>query len=130
MNIMKNFFTEIVDRYAANLGPLSRFLGILFQADKPVVDTFIEEAVRGGPVFALSLLLKKADNSVRRVANLGPFSVIAPHDKAVKSPVVVFDKLRECIGAASRRTQRSSRISAMGVKTSLKTLRTSSSVPP
>lgn len=98
MTIMRNALTAIVDRYAKKLGPLSKCLGIAFKADEHIISTFVEEAVRGGPAFSLSYLLRKADPAVRRVANLGPFSVISPFEKETKGPVVVFDKLRECVG--------------------------------
>lgn len=103
LNIIRNVLTEIVDRYTTSLGPLSKCMGMAFGADKEVVSTFIEEAVRGGPAFALSNLLRKAAPAVRRVADLGPFSVISPHEKETKGPVVVFDKLRESVGATFKR---------------------------
>lgn len=103
MTIMRNALTDIIDRYASSLGPLSKCLGIAFGADKAIINTFIEESVRGGPAFSLSTLLRKADPAVRRVANLGPFSVISPFHKETKGPVVVFDKLRESTGATFKR---------------------------
>lgn len=103
MMIMRNALTDIIDRYAYKLGPLSKCLGAAFGADKPIVRTFIEEAVRGGPAFSLSTLLRKADPAVRRVANLGPYSVISPFEKETKGPVVVFNKLRESVGLTFKR---------------------------
>ncbi|PXF48990.1 Alpha-glucan water dikinase, chloroplastic [Gracilariopsis chorda] len=103
MNIMRNVLTEIIDRYGQRLGPVSKCLGLAFNADKNVISTFIEESVRGGPAFSLSTLLRKAGPAVRRVAQLGPYSTIAPLDKETKGPVVVFNKLRECEGANIKR---------------------------
>lgn len=103
MTIMRNALTDIVDRYALKLGALSKCLGMAFGAEKHIIDTFIEEAVRGGPAFSLSNLLRKADPAVRRVASLGPFSVISPFEKETKGPVVVFNKLRESVGATFKR---------------------------
>lgn len=103
LNILRNVLTEIVDRYKDHLGPLSTCLGTAFGADKNIISTFIEEAVRGGPAFVLSHLIRKAQPAVRRVADLGPFSTIAPHDKESKGPVVVFNKLRETIGLNFKR---------------------------
>lgn len=103
MMIMRNALTDIIDRYAQKLGPLSKCLGAAFGADSHIVRTFIEEAVRGGPAFSLSNLLRKADPAVRRVANLGPFSVISPFEKETKGPVVVFSKLRESVGQTFKR---------------------------
>lgn len=103
MTIMRNALTDIVDRYALQLGPLSKCLGMAFGAEKAVINTFIEESVRGGPGFSLSALLRKAAPAVRRVANLGPFSVISPFEKETKGPIVVFNKLRESVGATFKR---------------------------
>lgn len=99
MTIIRNALTDIIDRYARSLGSIAKCLGLAFKADKGIISTFIEESVRGGPGFSLSYLLRKADPAVRRVANLGPFSVISPISKETKGPVVVFNKLRESIGA-------------------------------
>lgn len=103
MTIMRNALTDIVDRYAQKLGPLAKCLGLAFGTDKNIISSFVEEAVRGGPAFSLSYLLRKADSAVRRVARLGPFSVISPFEKETKGPVVVFDKLRESVGATFKR---------------------------
>lgn len=103
MSIMRNALTDIVDRYARKLGPLAKCLGMAFHGERHIVDTFIEEAVRGGPAYSLSYLLRRADPAVRRVAQLGPFSVISPLEKETKGPVVVFDKLRESEGAKFKR---------------------------
>lgn len=103
MTIMRNALTDIVDRYAQKLGPLSKCLGTAFHAENAIINTFIEESVRGGPGFSLSTLLRKADPAVRRVAQLGPFSVISPFEKETKGPVVVFNKLRESVGAKFKR---------------------------
>lgn len=103
LNILRNVLTEIVDRYKDHLGPLSTCLGTSFGAQKEIIATFIEEAVRGGPAYVLSHLIRKAQPAVRRVADLGPFSTIAPHDKESKGPVVVFNKLRESMGLNFKR---------------------------
>lgn len=102
-NIMRNALTDIVDRYALKLGSLSKCLGLAFNADKAVVSSFIEESVRGGPAFSLSHLLRRVEPAVRRVAQLGPFSVISPFEKETKGPVVVINKLRESVGATFKR---------------------------
>lgn len=103
LTILRNVVTEIVDRYEGTLGALARCLGHAFGADEDVVKTFVEEAVRGGPGFVLSQLSRKASSAVRRVAQLGPYSVIAPHSKETTGPVVVFHKLRESMAAKFKR---------------------------
>jgi alpha-glucan, water dikinase len=103
LTILRNVVTEIVDRYEGSLGPLARCMGSAFRAESSIVSTFIEESVRGGPAFVLSTLLRRAGPAVRRIANLGPYSVIAPHHKVTTGPVVVFHKLRESTGAVFKR---------------------------
>lgn len=103
LNLLRNVVTEIVDRYEGALGPLARCMGTAFNADKAIISTFIEESVRGGPAFVLSTLMRKAGAAVRRIAELGPYSVIAPCDKESTGPVVVFNKLRESIGATFKK---------------------------
>jgi alpha-glucan, water dikinase len=100
---LRNVVTAIVDRYETSLGPIARCMGLSFGAEKQVVSTFIEESVRGGPAFVLSALLRKAEPAVRRIANLGPYSVIAPHNKETTGPVVVFHNLRESVSAKFKR---------------------------
>lgn len=103
LNLLRNVVTEIVDRYENSLGPLARCMGTAFAAEEGIISTFIEESVRGGPAFVLSSLMRKAGGAVRRIAELGPYSVIAPHDQETTGPVVVFHKLRESIGATFKK---------------------------
>jgi alpha-glucan, water dikinase len=103
LNLLRNVVTEIVDRYESSLGPIARCMGTAFGAEKGVIATFIEESVRGGPAFVLSSLLRRAGGAVRRIAELGPYTVIAPCDRETTGPVVVFHKLRESIGATFKR---------------------------
>eukprot|EP00172_Hildenbrandia_rubra_P001632 Plantae.Rhodophyta-Hildenbrandia_rubra.ctg2205.p1 GENE.Plantae.Rhodophyta-Hildenbrandia_rubra.ctg2205~~Plantae.Rhodophyta-Hildenbrandia_rubra.ctg2205.p1 ORF type:complete len:1361 (+),score=243.71 Plantae.Rhodophyta-Hildenbrandia_rubra.ctg2205:378-4460(+) len=99
LTIIRNVLTEIIDRFNSKLGPLSKCLGIAFGATKEIYSTFIEECVRGGPAFSLSALLRVAEPSVRRVADLSPYSVISPHEEEEKGPLIVYQKLRESTGA-------------------------------
>lgn len=99
LNHLRNIVTAIVDRYERALGPIARCMGNAFGAEKSIVSTFIEESVRGGPPFVLSLLMRRAGPAVRRIAELGPYSVIAPHSIESTGPLVVFYKLRETMGA-------------------------------
>lgn len=103
LNILRNELSEIEDRYEDHLGPLSTCLDTVFAALEEIISTFIEEAVRGGPAFVLSHLIRKAQTAVRRVADHGPLTTIAPRDKESKGPVVVFNKLRESIGLNFKR---------------------------
>lgn len=103
LTLMRNAVTDIVDRYESSLGPLARCMGSAFGAETDIVSTFIEEAVRGGPAYVLSSLMRKAEPAVRRVAKLGPYSIIAPCSRETVGPLVVFHRLRESIGAVFKR---------------------------
>eukprot|EP00181_Compsopogon_caeruleus_P005083 CAMPEP_0184687942 /NCGR_PEP_ID=MMETSP0312-20130426/28060_1 /TAXON_ID=31354 /ORGANISM="Compsopogon coeruleus, Strain SAG 36.94" /LENGTH=1305 /DNA_ID=CAMNT_0027144575 /DNA_START=67 /DNA_END=3984 /DNA_ORIENTATION=+ len=92
----RNVLTEVVDRYKARLGSLSEGLGQAFHASPETVNIFVEEVVRGGPAFSLSVMLRKAEPAIRNIAMLGPYSVISPYYEEVKGEVYVFEHLREC----------------------------------
>lgn len=81
MWIICNALIDIIDRYVKLLRKLSKCLEIAFKTEKATINTSIEEAVRRRPAFSLSTLLQKADPAVRRVAELGLFSVISPFEK-------------------------------------------------
>jgi alpha-glucan,water dikinase len=60
------------------LQPKAEFLGESFNAEKWTVPLFSEEVIRGGPAFALSLLLRRLDPLLRKQAGLGGWQVISP----------------------------------------------------
>jgi alpha-glucan,water dikinase len=60
------------------LQPKAEFLGAAFGAEAWTVPLFSEEVIRGGPVFALSLLLRPLDPLLRQAAGLGGWQVISP----------------------------------------------------
>eukprot|EP00184_Porphyridium_aerugineum_P005149 CAMPEP_0184698224 /NCGR_PEP_ID=MMETSP0313-20130426/4922_1 /TAXON_ID=2792 /ORGANISM="Porphyridium aerugineum, Strain SAG 1380-2" /LENGTH=1400 /DNA_ID=CAMNT_0027157139 /DNA_START=342 /DNA_END=4544 /DNA_ORIENTATION=+ len=97
MNMARNSLTGIVDRYKRYIGSMSYCLGQAFHAEKHLVDIFVEESIRGSSAYALSMLLRKAEPHVRRVASLGPWTIIAPRDKPAHGEVRVFNHLRECM---------------------------------
>lgn len=66
------------DEVYQRLQPKAEALGTGFEVDKWVVDLFSEEVVRGGPAFALSLLLRRLDPILRKAAGLGGWQVISP----------------------------------------------------
>jgi len=73
------------------LQPKAEVLGTGFGVAKWVVDLFSEEVVRGGPAFALSLLLRRLDPLLRQEAGLGGWQVISP--AAAFGRVRLTDKL-------------------------------------
>jgi alpha-glucan,water dikinase len=62
----------------ARLQPRAEFLGSAFGVEAWTVPLFSEEVIRGGPAFALSLLLRPLDPLLRQAAGLGGWQVISP----------------------------------------------------
>jgi alpha-glucan,water dikinase len=60
------------------LQPKAELLGTAFGAEAWTVPLFSEEVIRGGPAFALSLLLRHLDPALRKAAGLGGWQVISP----------------------------------------------------
>lgn len=52
------------------------------------IELFSEEVVRGGPAFAVSLVLATAEPALRRHADLGAWQIISPADVAGAPPVL------------------------------------------
>jgi alpha-glucan, water dikinase len=73
------------------LQPKAEFLGKAFGVGKWTVPLFSEEVIRGGPVFALSLLLRPLDPLLRKAAGLGGWQVISP--ARAEGRVRVVDRL-------------------------------------
>ncbi|KAK1867078.1 hypothetical protein I4F81_009588 [Pyropia yezoensis] len=100
--ILRNVLLEVVDRYRNSFDPCAQAMGAAFNADHVIVSTFLEEVVRGGPAFALSALLRRAEPAVRRVAHLGPYSVIAPLERTTRGPLVWVERLRDSMSMTVR----------------------------
>lgn len=83
-------FTDAVYR---RLQPKADYLGSAFKAADWVVSLFSEEVVRGGPTFALSLVLRRLDPLLRQAAGMGGWQVISPGHAAGR--VRVANKLRD-----------------------------------
>ncbi|GMH39379.1 hypothetical protein BSKO_07277 [Bryopsis sp. KO-2023] len=79
---------EISDGVFNRIGEASSVMGKAFGCEDWAVEIFSEEVVRGGPAFALSLVLGNVEGSFRSVANLGAWQVISP-TTAVGRVVVV-----------------------------------------
>ena len=73
------------------LQPKAEFLGGAFGADPWTVPLFSEEVIRGGPAFALALLLRHLDPLLRKAAGLGGWQVISP--AAASGRLRVVDRL-------------------------------------
>ena len=57
--------------------PRAESMGKAFKADDYAVTLFSEEVLRGTLFFSLSMILKKVDPHVRKVANLGDWLIIS-----------------------------------------------------
>jgi alpha-glucan,water dikinase len=83
---------DLVER----LDPIGKALGKAFHAEAWAVNTFSEEVVRGGPLFALGVLLGETDTLLRALAGLGPWQVVSPGEG--QGQAVVVDRLLDVQG--------------------------------
>jgi alpha-glucan,water dikinase len=83
---------ELVQR----LDPIGKALGKAFHAESWAVNTFSEEVVRGGPLFALGVLLGETDTLLRASAGLGPWQVVSPGEG--QGQAVVVERLLDVQG--------------------------------
>jgi alpha-glucan,water dikinase len=74
---MSRTLSHIVDYFNTYYEPKAKYLGNSFHAEKFLNDIFTEETVRGSIFFTLSMILKKIEPILRKVANLGPLLVIS-----------------------------------------------------
>jgi alpha-glucan,water dikinase len=73
------------------LQPKAEFLGEAFGVEAWAIALFSEEVIRGGPAFAVSLLLRHLDPILRKAAGLGGWQVISP--ATASGRVRVVDRL-------------------------------------
>jgi len=70
------------DTYSGLMQPTAEHIGRACGIDNWVVDVFAEEVIRGGPAFALSLLISRLDPLLRQAADMGSWQVISPQSAA------------------------------------------------
>jgi alpha-glucan,water dikinase len=80
---------QISDYVSAGVGEVSSKYGRAFGCDPWAVELFAEEIVRGGPAFAVSLVLSSVEPGMRTAAELGAWQVISPSSSAQGRLVVV-----------------------------------------
>lgn len=80
---------QISDYVSAGVGEVSSKYGRAFGCDPWAVELFAEEIVRGGPAFAVSLVLSSVEPGMRTAAELGAWQVISPSSSAQGQLVVV-----------------------------------------
>lgn len=80
---------DISDFTSNSLQDISYAIGTACGCDDWAVQLFAEEVVRGGPAFAVSLVLTPVEQHLRRAADLGSWQVISPVSEIVGKVVVV-----------------------------------------
>ena len=76
------------DAVSQRLMPISTSLGNAFGVEEWYVELFAEEVVRGGPAFAVSLVLSAIEPALRAAAELGSWQLISPGDAVGRVAVV------------------------------------------
>ena len=66
------------DDVAAKMQPAATEIGVACGIEHWAVDLFAEEVIRGGPAFALSLVLSRLDPLLRAEADMGAWQIISP----------------------------------------------------
>lgn len=90
---IRRAISETSDAVNARLQPISSAFGKAFKVDDWAVELFAEEVVRGGPAFAVSLILSAMEPGFRAAAELGAWQLISPVN--VTGKVVVVANLHE-----------------------------------
>lgn len=96
---IRRAISETSDAVNARLQPISSAFGKAFKVEDWAVELFAEEVVRGGPAFAVSLILSAMEPGFRAAAELGAWQLISPVNATGKVLVVanlheVQDKVR------------------------------------
>ncbi|GAX78330.1 hypothetical protein CEUSTIGMA_g5772.t1 [Chlamydomonas eustigma] len=78
INRIRRAIAEVSDRVVNRIGNVSRLMGEAFGAEDWASSLFAEEVVRGGPAFAVSLVLSSVEPVLRNSAALGAWQVISP----------------------------------------------------
>ena len=104
---MRRAIAATSDSVSARLMPIATTLGRAFGVDDWYVELFAEEVVRGGPAFAVSLVLSAIEPALRASAELGAWQLISPGDAVGRVVVVaglheVQDEVRGAFNAAER----------------------------
>ena len=82
---------DISDATVNSLQDISYVIGTACDCDDWAVQLFSEEVVRGGPAFAVSLVLAAVEGHLRRTADLSSWQVISPVSQITGKLVVVPD---------------------------------------
>tara|TARA_B110000977_G_scaffold201015_2_gene293669 strand:+ start:183 stop:4553 length:4371 start_codon:yes stop_codon:yes gene_type:complete len=66
------------DIVSEEMQPAAKYIGEACEIEQWSVDLFSEEVIRGGPAFALSLVLTRLDPLLRAEADMGSWQIISP----------------------------------------------------
>lgn len=72
---IRRALSSISDSVFTRIGEVSKVMGTAFKCEEWAVDIFSEEVIRGGPAFAVSLVLGNVEAEFRGLANLGAWQV-------------------------------------------------------
>ena len=75
---LRRALSAISDHMSETVGPPATTIGRALSCEAWAVDLFSEEVVRGGPAFAVSLILSAAEPPLRAAGELGAWQVISP----------------------------------------------------
>jgi len=93
INRVRRMLSHISDGIVNRLQRFATTLGRAAKCDPWAVEIFAEEVVRGGPAFAVSLVISSVEPPLRSMAELGAWQVISPHE--VMGVVEVVEHLSE-----------------------------------
>lgn len=71
---------EISDTTIRRIDEFAQALGHATKCEDWAIDVFSEEVVRGGPAFAVSLVISSIEPTLRTAAALGAWQIISPHN--------------------------------------------------
>ncbi|GLC33353.1 hypothetical protein PLESTB_000342400 [Pleodorina starrii] len=78
VNRIRRALAEISDRAVHRIGDISKAYGRAFGVERWAYELFAEEVIRGGPAFAVSLVITAIEPMLRNAAALGAWQVISP----------------------------------------------------
>ena len=85
---MRRAIASTSDTVSNRLMPISSVLGKSFGVEQWYVELFSEEVVRGGPAFAVSLVLSAIEPALRAAAELGAWQLVSPGQVVGKVAIV------------------------------------------
>ncbi|WPT16709.1 Alpha-glucan water dikinase [Picochlorum sp. SENEW3] len=88
---IRRALADASDTMVNTLQDISSLLGNAFGCEEWSVQLFAEEVVRGGPAFAVSLVLSSIEQNLRSAAEMGAWQVISPVEKTTGKLLMVPD---------------------------------------